>query len=65
MAYEQIVLNVQIQADVDHMSQRIIFPLKFTTQGLQSKPPAGVFKEQDLGPIMIRLISSGEKGSAK
>ena len=65
MAYEQLVLNVQIQADVDHMSQRIIFPLKFTTQGLQTKPPEGMFKEQDLGPIMIRLISSGEKGSAK
>jgi hypothetical protein len=65
MAFEQIVLNVQIQADVDHMSPRIIFPLKFSTQGIQSKPAEGVYKEQDLGPIMIRLDSSGNIGSAK
>jgi len=65
MAYEQIILNVQIQADVDHMSQRIIFPLKFNTQGIQSKPAEGVYKEQDLGPIMVRLDSSGDIGSGK
>jgi hypothetical protein len=65
MAFEQIVLNVQIQADVDHMSRRIIFPLKFNTQGIQSKPAEGLYKEQDLGPIMVRLDSSGNIGSAK
>lgn len=53
-----LTLNLQIQADVDHMSQKVVFPVQFSRQAIQEKPPEGVFKEQDLGTVMIQLRPS-------
>jgi hypothetical protein len=56
-----ITLTVQIQDKTGHYSQPAVFPLSFQALSTQEIPPPGIFKEQDLGPIMITLhpISAG------
>ncbi len=56
-----IGLTVQIQDMAGHYSEPVRFPLSFHNRFAQEAPPKGVFKEQDLGPIMTRLqlIDSG------
>jgi hypothetical protein len=61
MENDSLTLNLQIQADVDHMSQKVIFPVRFSARAVQEKPPEGIFKEQDLGPSMVRLLPSTTK----
>jgi hypothetical protein len=58
-----ITLTVQIQDEAGHYSQPAIFPLSFQALSTPEIPPPGIFKEQDLGPIMITLRpASGGKG---
>jgi hypothetical protein len=45
-----------------NFSEPAIFPLEFATRSVQSSPPAGVFKENDLGPVMIRGKPVGDDG---
>jgi hypothetical protein len=60
-----LFLNLQIQADVDHMSQKVIFPVNFSYRAIQEKPPEGIFKEQDLGTVMIQLVPGTSKEGGK
>jgi hypothetical protein len=37
----------------------VVFPVTFQARYIQEPPPAGVFKEQALGPIMVNLHPKG------
>jgi hypothetical protein len=62
--FVNLTLTVQIQDMAGHFSAPAVFPLSIYTRFTQEGPPQGVFKEQDLGPIMIRLstIDGGVSG---
>jgi len=53
--YVNLSLRVQIQDMAGHYSAPVLFPLGFNALSRQEPPPQNVFKEQDLGPIMIQL----------
>jgi hypothetical protein len=58
-----LTLAVNIQGKGGVFSQPVFFPLSFRPQSVREAPPDGVFKEQNLGPIMITLrTTSGKKG---
>jgi hypothetical protein len=65
MDYVNIGLTVQIQDKSGNFSQPAFFPLSLTSRGPQEVPPQGVFKEEELGPVMVRLktIDGGGSGS--
>ena len=48
-------LTVQVEDRAGHFSAPVVFPLFMHGRAVQEAPPQGVFKEQDLGPIMITL----------
>jgi hypothetical protein len=50
-----LTLRVEIQDRAGHYSAPVFFPLSFNALYRQEPPPANVFKEKDLGPIMIQL----------
>jgi hypothetical protein len=60
-----ITLHIQIEDRAGHYSKPVSFPLSFNSRDRQEPPPQGVFKEKNLGPIMIQLrkIYDGEKDS--
>jgi hypothetical protein len=49
-----LTLTVNIK-DERGFSESAVFPLSFQAKPTQEAPPEGVFKEQDLGPIMVTL----------
>jgi hypothetical protein len=50
-----LTLAVNIQGKGGVFSQPVYFPLSFSFQPAREAPPEGVFREQNLGPIMIDL----------
>jgi hypothetical protein len=56
-----LTLTVNIQGQGGRFSQPAVFPLYFQAKPTPEAPPDGVFKEQNLGPIMINLrtVSGG------
>ena len=48
-------LTVQIRDKAGHFSAPLTFPLAFSGRFTQEEPPAGVFPEKSLGPVMITL----------
>ena len=50
-----LTLRVEIQDMAGHYSAPVFFPLSFNALYRQEPPPQNVFKEQDLGPIMIQI----------
>jgi hypothetical protein len=48
-------LTVQVQDRAGHFSAPVVFPLFIQGRATQEAPPQGVFKEQELGPIMVTL----------
>lgn len=50
-----LTLAVNIQDKGGVFSQPVFFPLSFSPQSVREAPPDGVFREQNLGPIMIDL----------
>ncbi len=58
--FVNLTLRVQIQDMAGHYSAPVFFPLSFNALYRQEPPPQDVFKEHDLGPIMIRLRTSAE-----
>jgi hypothetical protein len=50
-----LTLTVNIQGRGGHFSQPAVFPLFFQANPTPEAPPEGVFKEQNLGPIMVTL----------
>jgi hypothetical protein len=57
LTFVNLTLTVQIQDKAGHYSQPALFPLLLSATSQQEPPPSGVFKEADLGPIMIHLRS--------
>jgi hypothetical protein len=55
-------LTVQVQDRAGHFSEPVIFPLFIQSRAVQEAPPQGVFKEQELGPIMVTLQGIRKKG---
>ena len=58
--FVNISLTVQIQDNAGHYSQPTVFPLSFHLTFQQELPPPEIFKENELGPIMINLQTPGE-----
>ena len=50
-----LTLRVEIQDRAGHYSPPVFFPLSFNALHRQEPPHQNVFKEHDLGPIMIQL----------
>ncbi len=59
----KLKIVVHIRDDKGHLSDPVIFPLTFKSRGSLKAPPAGLFLEKEIGPIMIRLRSNGDSGS--
>jgi hypothetical protein len=53
--YVNIYLTVNIQDKLGNFSAPAVFYLSLNPRASQASPPQGAFKEQELGPIMIRL----------
>lgn len=53
--YATLSLTLQIRDEKGRFSAPVEFPLTFKPRIEPENPPAGVFAEKDLGPIMIRL----------
>ena len=48
-------LTIQIKDEQGRFSNPVKFHLNFNWRASKQEPPAGVFEEKDLGPIMIQL----------
>jgi len=57
-------LTVQIKDERGRFSNPVTFPLAFKWRASKQEPPAGVFEEKDLGPIMIRLRQNYDHGDS-
>jgi hypothetical protein len=67
MDFVMLKLVVHLGDGVGNFSEPAIFPLEFSPRAVQSSVPAGVFKEKNLGPVMIRLrpvADDGDSGSS-
>jgi hypothetical protein len=64
MDFITLKLVVHLGDGAGNFSESAIFPLEFSTRSVQSSPPAGVFKENDLGPVMIRVNPVGNDGKS-
>jgi hypothetical protein len=57
----QIILTLRIQDKAGHYSAPLSFPVSIvepsSKENRQEEPPAGIFQEENLGPIMISLAS--------
>jgi hypothetical protein len=60
--FVNITLHIQIEDMAGHYSKPVSFPLSFGSRYRQEPPPQGLFKEKDLGPILIQLrkITDGD-----
>ena len=52
-----LTLRIQIQDKSKTFSEPMLFPLLIQNRAVQEALPPGVFKEQELGPIMVILRS--------
>ena len=57
-----LTLTIWIKDAAGHLSQPVIFPLELHNNIIQGEPPPGLFKEQDLGPIMVQIQSLTDMG---
>jgi hypothetical protein len=57
--FVNIYLMVNIQDKSGNLSAPVVFDLFLNPRASQPSPPGGVFKDQELGPIMIRLKNIG------
>jgi general secretion pathway protein A len=57
-----LTLTIWIKDAAGHLSQPMVFPLDFHNNIIQEKPPKGLFKEQELGPIMVQLQRMTDTG---
>ncbi len=62
MNFIHLTLYVQIQDKEGRFSEPAVFPLYIQSRLTQENAPQGVFAEKDLGPVMIQLRSTNEKG---
>jgi hypothetical protein len=52
--FTNLALSAEVKSKGGQISNTVNFPLQFTNVR-QASPPAGVFQEKELGPIMISL----------
>lgn len=64
MDFVILKLVVHLGDGAGNFSEPAIFPLEFSPRAVQSSVPAGAFKENNLGPVMIRLRSMGDDGKS-
>jgi len=57
-----LTLTVNIKDDRGQFSKPAVFPLSFVAKPAPEAPPEGIFKEQDLGPIMVTLRTDEGRG---
>jgi hypothetical protein len=62
LSFLTLTLTIWIKDAAGHLSQSVIFPLKFDNNIIPEEPPQGLFEEQDLGPIMVQLKSLTDMG---
>ena len=55
LEFVSLKLTVQVQDRAGRFSAPVIFPLYIHSRAIQEAPPQGVFKEEDLGPVMVIL----------
>ncbi len=60
--FTSLTLTVQIQDAAGQYSKPVQFPLSFNDLYQQEPPPPGIFKDHDLGPIMINVHGLREEG---
>jgi hypothetical protein len=63
LLYTNLTLTVAVKDKAGHFSDPVSFPLHFRNIGRQEPPPAGVFQEKELGPIMIQIQPLGDDGN--
>ncbi len=61
MNFLHVTLTVRVRDKAGHYSEAVHFPLAFQDRFPQEGPPPGLFREQDLGPIMV-LLSPPDSG---
>jgi hypothetical protein len=57
--YLDLTAEVWIQDRAGHTSKPVTYTVSLQEHAKQAKPPAGMFKENDLGPINIQLFPQG------
>jgi hypothetical protein len=62
MDYATLSLTLQVRDEKGRFSEPREFPLTFKPRIEPENPPAGIFAEKDLGPIMIRLRPVADDG---
>ncbi len=55
LTFTSLTLTVQIKDKAGNLSNMISFPLHFRMTGQQA-PPSGVFTDNELGPVMTRIL---------
>ena len=60
MQFVNLILTLNIQDKAGNFSATVSFPLALNAASVQQSPPAGVFQEKDLGPIMVTLKPSND-----
>jgi hypothetical protein len=53
--FSSITLTLDIQDDAGNYSKPLVFKVNFNELYTQQSPPPGVFKDKNLGPILITL----------
>jgi hypothetical protein len=54
---DSITLWIKIEDRSGNLSQSVVFPLTFKSEGTQTDPPQGLFNERELGPMVARKSS--------
>ncbi len=62
LEFTNIALNVQIKDRSGNMSNPAVFPVHFRMRAVQPPPPSDKFREEELGPVMIRIRPLGDEG---
>ena len=57
--FVNLTLTIEVQDRSGNFSQPAAFPLSINSRYTQEAAPQGVFKEQELGPVMVRLRTIG------
>jgi hypothetical protein len=64
MDFVTLKLVIHLGDGKGNFSKPAIFPLEFSPRAVQSSAPAGVFKENNLGPVMIQLRPTANDGNS-
>jgi len=60
--FTTLTLTIHIRDKKGNFSNPVVFPLEIQSRNYQEKPPSGVFRDETLGPIMVKLRSNSHEG---